>query len=652
MGEPERQRLARRAAGGALLLAAAWPGGPLAFLPPVLRWPLVSAALVAGWRGARAGDHPPPAWLERAAAALVLAVFVLLKVPGLHASWTDDNVYFHMAVRLAGGEWPYRDFFFAHPPLHLAVPALVFRVAGFSVGLAKAIPVVAEGLAGFLLWRALRPSSRVLALAALTLHLLAYQVLMGASDLDGENLATCLLAAALLAASAARPALAGVLAGLATGTVLYAAAGVAAVAVACALRDRRAALRFGAGLAASAATVFGGAWALGGQRFVDGVFAFHADKLPATGRAAVLAAGGAGAALAGWGRNLALDLGGPAAVRFAANHAPLLAGAALGLAVLAAALLRRDGAPRRALLAPGTPEGAAAVGLAGVALFVIQGAVLPERYAFYDVPAIPFLAVLGGAAAATAWRVLAAPASRPAALAGLAAGALAFAAHPLLASAAAARAFPEERRRAGQEVRYAWRDPEALVGVAQVSRALLWSDRRVRGEPEPGWRHALWNKSSAFTSAREIAAAVRDGSSPGETVTGSSMLAPLVALLAERRMAAGELDTNQKRFATGSLGDEELLARALADRVRFVLASPRSHFTEELLERDPRWASRFRRHRVFEDPGLSRAGPVRLVLYRRLDEAGQAPDAPPMPGTPLPGTAGAPGDGPGEPPPP
>ncbi len=30
------------------------------------------------------------------------------------------------------------------------------------------------------------------------------------------------------------------------------------------------------------------------------------------------------------------------------------------------------------------------------------------------------------------------------------------------------------------------------------------------------------------------------------------MLAPLVSLLADRRMAAGEVDTNQKRFATGS----------------------------------------------------------------------------------------------------
>jgi hypothetical protein len=195
----------------------------------------------------------------------------------------------------------------------------------------------------------------------------------------------------------------------------------------------------------------------------------------------------------------------------------------------------------------------------------------------------------------------------------------AFACHPLLAAVAQGRAFPEEARARGEEVLYPWRDPEALAGLGRVSRALFWSDRRVKGEPEPAWRHYLWNKTLAFSTAREIAAQVRAGSAPGETLTGASMMAPLVALLADRRMAAGEVDTNQKRFTTGSLRDDDFLDRVLADRVRFVLAAPRSHFTEALMEGDPRWASRFARDRVFEDAWLSRAGPVRLVLYRRRD---------------------------------
>lgn len=616
----ERPPRAVLAAAAALLVAAAWPGGPLGFLPPPLRWPLVLGGLAAAWRAARRPGQPPTLSLDRALAGLVLVTFALLKLPGLRASWSDDNVYFHLAVRVAEGELPYRDFFFAHPPVHLAVPALAFRVAGFSVGLAKALPALAQGLAGLFLWRALRRGSRVQALAALALHLTAYQVLMGASDLDGENLATCFLAAGLAAAAAARPGLAGALGGLAIGTVLYATAGAGALAVACALGGRRAALRFGAGLTAALAVVFGGGWLAGGRAFLDAVFGFHAAKLPSAGRAAVLSADGLWAAAGGWLQNLALDLGGPAALRAAALHAPVLAAALLGALALGAAAWRVGRSGLRAEVAPGAPAWGALVGLCGVALFVAQGAALPERYPFYDVPAYPFLAALGGYAAWGAWRALVGPAgpapSRPAARWALAGAAL-FAAHPALGEAAQARIFPEEGRRRGEVVAYPWRDPEALAGLAQVSRVLLWSEQRVRGTPEPGWRQAMWNKALAFSTAREIAAHVRAGSAPGETMTGASTLAPLVALLAGRRMAAGEVDTNQKRFTTGSLGDDDLSVRALADGVRYVLAAPRSHFTEALLETDPRWATRFVRERVFEDPWLSRAGPVRLVLYRR-----------------------------------
>jgi hypothetical protein len=609
----------RVAAAAALVAAAALPVGPLAFLPPTLRWPLV---LAAGALALRPGPRAERA-AEGLAVCAVLATYALLKVPGLHASWTDDNVYFHMGVRVAAGEVPYRDFFFAHPPLHLAPPALAFRLAGFSIPLAKALPALAQGLAGFLLWRAARRASRVLAVAALALHLTAYQVLMASADLDGANLATAWVMAALLAATAARPLLAGALAGLGVGTVLYAAAGAGAIGVACALRGRRAAARFTVGLAASLAPVFGASLAVGGGAFAQAVFGYHAAKVPAAGRAAVLGEGPAGA-VSGWLHNLAADALGPGALRSFAFHAPLHVAAGLGATALAASLVRRrrDGrpAPERA-----PADDLALVAVAGVLLSVAQGAVLPDAYAFYGVPAIPWLALLGAYGAWHAARALRAPGR---ARAWAAAGLAAFALHPLLRGAADRAAFPEEAQRAGERVTYAWRDPDALAGAARISRALLWKDHRVRGAPEPPWRHALWNKQHAFSTAGEIAAHVRAGSAADETLVGGSMVAPLVALLAERRLAAGEVDTNEKRFATGSLEDGDLLRRALGDRVRFVLASPRSHFTEALLERDPRWSARFVRDRVFLDRALSRAGPVRLVLYRRRDaEAPVAPDA-------------------------
>jgi hypothetical protein len=617
MGVQEEARPSHRRRlvfGAALAAAAAWPGGPLAFLPPALRWPLVAMVAAAALDRARRCA----ALLEGGAAALVLACFALLKLPGLHAGWSDENAYFYMAAQVARGLVPYRDFFFAHPPVHLAVPALAFRVLGFSEAVAQALPVGAQLLAGLLLWRAARRASPALGLLALVLHLSAYQVLMTASDLDGANLATAFTMAALLAATAGRPALAGGLGGLALGTVLYAAAGVGAVGLLCALRGRRAAaLRFVAGLGGTLAVVLGAGWAAGGRAFLGGVFGFHLAKAADEGRAAVLGASGPAAAAGAWPQNLGVDLAGPGAARLLALHAPILCAAAVGSVALAVRW-RRGGAG-------GAPDGPASsaeelalAGLAGVALSVGQQAALAEVYPFYLAPAFPWLALLGAYGVWLLWRSLEAP--WPRARWGVL-GLLALALHPLVERQAAAAAFPEERRRAGERVVYAWRDPEHLAALAQVSRALFWEDHRIRGEQVPPYRLALWNKAYTFSTARELAARVRAGSSPEETLTGGSTLAPLVALLADRRLACDEADTNQKRFDTGSLDGRAFLERALADGLRYVLASPRSHFTEQLMERDPTLAPLFEREAVFLDPALAHGGPIRLVLYRRREVA-------------------------------
>src|SRR5687768_7428181 len=64
-----------------------------------------------------------------AALALLLLVFLLLKTYLLVAADSDENIYFYMSVRAAfEGQQPYRDFFFAHPPLHLWLSIAVFEL--------------------------------------------------------------------------------------------------------------------------------------------------------------------------------------------------------------------------------------------------------------------------------------------------------------------------------------------------------------------------------------------------------------------------------------------------------------------------------------------------------------------------------------------
>jgi hypothetical protein len=137
------------------------------------------------------------------------------------------------------------------------------------------------------------------------------------------------------------------------------------------------------------------------------------------------------------------------------------------------------------------------------------------------------------------------------------------------------------------------------VGPARLARALFFRDRRVKGEPSPPYRHYLWNKALAFSAAPEIAAYVAANTAPDETISGSSTATPLVALLAGRRVAGDEADTNNKRFRSGMLSDRAYWDEVCADKLRFVLAQPRSRFTVSYMDRDPTAVRYFQRDRAF-----------------------------------------------------
>ena len=53
----------------------------------------------------------------------IILGYLALKWSCFHYSATDENIYFYQAAAWAEGVLPYRDFFFAHPPLHIAPPA-------------------------------------------------------------------------------------------------------------------------------------------------------------------------------------------------------------------------------------------------------------------------------------------------------------------------------------------------------------------------------------------------------------------------------------------------------------------------------------------------------------------------------------------------
>lgn len=611
------------------------PSHPLWFLPPLLYWPvyIIGALLVAfGLREFLRFPTLSEVVLAKASEVfflvLIFGSYLLLKVPGLHASGTDDNIYFYMAVRMADGAVPYRDFFFAHPPMHLIIPCILFKIFGFSIGLAKAIPAVAQGIAGIFLYLGIRRFSKSVAILTVLFHLTAYQVLMGSTDMNGENLMTMFLAASTFFAFAQRPVVSGILAACGISCGLYAFAWVLALALAHAFASRWRLKKWAVGFFASLAAINLPFAVLAGSAYLDGVLTYHLAK-PIKGEKWPVFSWNPFSVAHALFHNLGVWVRSNEFKKSLYYHAPFYMGSLLALAQVAGRVLfswmrGQQGRDWARILSPSdlfSASGLVKFSWLCIALFNLQWAALNEVYDFYHVPMIPFLCmptavVLVGMVKPIGVEFRWKQAFFRWALIGL------FWLHLLWAYSLSETLWPEEHRRAKERVVYDWRDPEFLEGIAQVTKALFFAQSRLKGEVTPYYRHYLWNKRLTFSTAKDIADYVRATTAPDETLTGASTLAPLVALLAERRIAADEADTNAKRFKSRTLTEADFFRKICADRVRYIISAARSYFYDSFMASNATVRDFFEKDKVFVDQKLLHFAPFSITLYRRVDKPG------------------------------
>jgi len=88
---------------------------------------------------------------------LFLLVFLTLlifttKLFFLHPTFSDENTYINMGKEVLNGKVPYKDFFFAHPPLQLYSLALIFKIFGSSFLAAKIFSLMVSFASVFLLF--------------------------------------------------------------------------------------------------------------------------------------------------------------------------------------------------------------------------------------------------------------------------------------------------------------------------------------------------------------------------------------------------------------------------------------------------------------------------------------------------------------------
>ncbi len=163
---------------------------------------------------------------ETIAVVLIAVFWWLLKLHGLGYAGMDEYIYFYAANAWAHGLWPYRDFFFSHPPIHIAVPMVLFILTGFQNLLAKLVAPTALFIAGLVLWRsARRHFGSLAAIFSLMLFWFASEVLVASTTFTGVELTTLFLSLGIVAALDRRAFTAGVWFGVAACTGVYGIAG-------------------------------------------------------------------------------------------------------------------------------------------------------------------------------------------------------------------------------------------------------------------------------------------------------------------------------------------------------------------------------------------------------------------------------------------
>ena len=85
---------------------------------------------------------------------IIALIFAIVEFKGLtQVGPGDENVYFYMAKSVSQGQLPYRDFFYAHPPLHIFVLAALIKIFGVDFFILKSASLLFILAAAFFIFK-------------------------------------------------------------------------------------------------------------------------------------------------------------------------------------------------------------------------------------------------------------------------------------------------------------------------------------------------------------------------------------------------------------------------------------------------------------------------------------------------------------------
>ena len=589
------------------------PNGPLMLFPTVVVIPLL---LALGMALSGVKFKGSEILTEIFVLSLLLSGFLVLKSVGIRPSITDENIYFYMARNLIQGFVPYRDFFFAHPPGHILFIAPFFA-SGFNLMIAKLIPVVITTLSSLFIYITFRGTGYKMAgIVFVFFYLYAYQILMGSTNLNGENLMVLFLAISIFSASRNNYFFSGIASGLAISCGLYSIAGVVAIGLlVCYLSKTQrckyfSVIKFWFGVVAIVLIVFGSSWAIAGDNFIEDVFRYHTMKTPKSGRVDIFAQTNPILFFSNYMHNLKVFWQEKTLLKSFYFHSPIyiLAAGYIIYTVCKAFYLWLITliAKRRNVVRKSEHfdwlDSIAILGVVATLLFVFQFAALNEFYDFYMIPML-FFTILP--ASVFVIKMLKVPLKYPdRGWLSIPVLIIIFWLSLPLSNVALRILWPQEHKHKGELVSYQWHDPIAFKSAAQLCKYLFYTNYRERGIVTPFYNHYIWNKSLGLTNINEIASFIRTHTLPNATITGASGIAPLVSLLSNVRMANDEADLNNKRFKSGLLTDNVFIQKALNDHLKYIISTPISHFSTRLMQNNPIYSDKFKRVARFIDYGV------------------------------------------------
>ena len=429
-----------------------------------------------------------------------LTIYLFLKSKCFHWYISDENIYYYMAWDLGGSHLPYRDFFYANPPLLLLPLKLGGVLSGWGVAGLRAVPILCHILSGYAIFRILLPRLKHWVWVPLCLCWLSYDSLRASTHATGISESLAFMGIALLLAYRNKPALAGLFLGLGLWTKTYAITGLPGLLVTLWLiePDRMKALR-SAGWCTGVTLLMvvllvGFGTCVGGKAFWDMNVFYHLSKQPTE----------AGVA----------PVFGQVLVR---NQGSLYVLMITALLWLAGVLLNPE--KKQASLQPSPPPQEPHQDLRPEWRFIIVGSVhfisvlfflvLQRRiFDFYLLLFLPALGLLAGGFLGMAiekWEKPQQETGKPARcrtwFIGYSILCLIFLAHPMI---------PRHYRLFMREL------------------VTYWQHEERNADELEKWRDTL--------------------SGENVVLAGDSGTAPLVALLSRQRLALGEADTNQMRF--------------------------------------------------------------------------------------------------------